>query len=287
MKVGCSGRTQAHRRPALESLEGRRLLAVTIMNFPSPRQTADLWTSRPAPTATSGSPRHGADSADRPDDARHRRVPLPDRERSLYTQPAHVRARRTSGSPSPPGTFDQVKVGQINPTTHAIAEFPISEIPWLTHGRARRQSLVQRDPFRFDREQIGMIDPRRTSSRGFPTAALPPQITSGPDGNLWFTGHTSNVTSIIGGIGPEPRPGRRRSSASTSRPAARPSRPRTGGRRRPPPPPRRRPGRVPGAGLAAVDLLQGEHVGVQRGDGRREPVGVDVGVSPARGRRGR
>ena len=33
---------------------------------------------------------------------------------------------------------------------------------------------------------------------------------------------------------------------------------------------------VPGARLAAVDLLQGEHVRVQGGDGRREPPGVDV-----------
>ena len=35
---------------------------------------------------------------------------------------------------------------------------------------------------------------------------------------------------------------------------------------------------VAAAGLVAVDLLQGEDVGVERGDGGGEPVGVDEAV---------
>ena len=41
---------------------------------------------------------------------------------------------------------------------------------------------------------------------------------------------------------------------------------------------------VPGAGLAAVDLLQGQDVGVQGGDGRREPVDVHLGCTTGCGR---
>ena len=44
--------------------------------------------------------------------------------------------------------FASDQIGMINPTTHAIAEFPIPTAgsePYRDHGRARRQSLVHRD----------------------------------------------------------------------------------------------------------------------------------------------
>ena len=83
------------------------------------------------------------------------------------------------------------KIGMINPTTHAITEFPVpttSSGPWDDHGGPRRQPLVHRVP--RDGNQIGMINPATHAITEFPvpTAMLTPDgITAGPDGNLWFT----------------------------------------------------------------------------------------------------
>ena len=211
------------------------------------------------------------DRSDQPDDTRDHRVPHPherqraprnhgrarrqplvhrgrkqqDRSRSTrrHTPSPSSRSRRppaspaesrpgptaTSGSPSKSAT----RIGQINPTTDAITEFPtprfgsspdgITSGPdgnlWFTegdanaigrdqpdhsrrhrvphphrrqltlrnHGRVRRQPLVHRGRAPAT---IGQINPTTDVITEFPIptgGSIPNGITSGPDGNLWFT----------------------------------------------------------------------------------------------------
>jgi streptogramin lyase len=85
--------------------------------------------------------------------------------------------------------FSAGKIGEINPTTHALNEFatptagcgprgmtagPDGNL-WFTEGAAN---------------QVGMINPTTSAIKEFatPTAGSNPYwITAGPDGNLWFT----------------------------------------------------------------------------------------------------
>ena len=93
------------------------------------------------------------------------------------------------------------KIGQINPTTHAIMEFPIltptggpDEIAkgpdgnlWFTENNA---------------DNIGMINPTTHAVAEFPIPTAdshPVGIVAGPDGNLWFTEFGTNK---IGEINP-------------------------------------------------------------------------------------
>ena len=94
--------------------------------------------------------RRQQDRHDQPDDPRHHRVRHPDR-----AVPAPTGSRRaptaTSGSPRPASD----KIGMINPTTHAITEFPIPTAecrPARDHGGPRRQPLVHRVQRRQDRD---------------------------------------------------------------------------------------------------------------------------------------
>jgi streptogramin lyase len=91
------------------------------------------------------------------------------------------------------------QIGEINPATHAIAEFPapitnalLSTITagpdgnlWFTEGGGNN---------------IGMINPATHAITEFPIPyanASPTGITAGPDGNLWFTGGGTNSIGMI------------------------------------------------------------------------------------------
>ena len=97
--------------------------------------------------------------------------------------PALTGSRRVpmgiSGSPS----RDTDKIGMINPTTHAISEFSptLRRTSEGNHGGSRRQPLV-REPRRH-RE----INPTTHAISHFPLSTPKVGITTGPDGNLWFT----------------------------------------------------------------------------------------------------
>ena len=117
---------------------------------PSPPQGRLVGSQRDR-TATSGSPSEAAntDRDDQPDDPRHHRVPHPHRQ---------LPARRDHGGPRRQSLVHRGfgnKIGMINPTTHAITEFP-SHAPRHAvshgdHGGPRRQPLVHRVRGRQDR----------------------------------------------------------------------------------------------------------------------------------------
>jgi uncharacterized repeat protein (TIGR01451 family) len=87
-------------------------------------------------------------------------------------------------------------VGEINPTTHAIAEFPIptagSEPSSITAGPDANLWFTEDGA-----NNIGQINPTsdaiaefpipKTTSVGVGSTTHPVEITLGPDGNLWFT----------------------------------------------------------------------------------------------------
>jgi virginiamycin B lyase len=106
------------------------------------------------------------------------------------------------------------KIGMINPTTHAIAEFPtpttngglggITSGPdgnlWFTESASASGLGSAASPAR-----IGMINPTTHAIAEFPTPTATDElggITSGPDGNLWFTESLSPEGSQIGMINP-------------------------------------------------------------------------------------
>ncbi len=84
--------------------------------------------------------------------------------------------------------FGGNKIGEINPATHAITEFPTPTTtsgPWaITAGPDGNLWFTERAD-----DKIGMINPTTHATAEFPVPtanALPVGITSGPDGNLWF-----------------------------------------------------------------------------------------------------
>jgi uncharacterized repeat protein (TIGR01451 family) len=93
------------------------------------------------------------------------------------------------------------KIGEINPTSHAIVEFPVptagSEPNGITAGPDGNLWFTE-----FDGNKIGQINPTTHAIAEFavPTSlAEPREIAPGPDGNLWFTEELSNK---IGQINP-------------------------------------------------------------------------------------
>ena len=87
----------------------------------------------------------------------------------------------------------------INPTTHAITEFPIP-----TAGSGPTAITAGPDGNLWFTEtganQIGMINPTTHAITEFPipTAGSEPDgITAGPDGNLWFTEDGANQIGMI------------------------------------------------------------------------------------------
>ncbi len=166
----------------LEGLEDRCLLSITDSRSPHAGAASG---SRRAPTATSGSPSTAQpDRDDQPDDPRHHRVPRPHRQRR--TRSGSRRApTATSGSPSD----TPARSAMINPTTHAITEFPIPTAGSGPTGSRRAPTATSGSPSRERRQdRDDQPDHPRHHRVPLPTAQFRPYgITAGPDGNLWFT----------------------------------------------------------------------------------------------------
>jgi virginiamycin B lyase len=97
------------------------------------------------------------------------------------------------------------RIGMINPTTHAVAEFPLPTADagpgGITAGPDGNLWFTE-----FNGSQIGMINPTTHAIAEFTVSAVGYQglqrlrdITTGPDGNLWFT---EVAPSLIGMINP-------------------------------------------------------------------------------------
>ena len=93
------------------------------------------------------------------------------------------------------------EIGSINPTTHAISEFSISTTLRRWRGRrrasrgARRKPLVDRDR----QNQIGMFNLTTHALTEFPVPTNldnTADITTGPDGNLWYTNEIGTIGTI-------------------------------------------------------------------------------------------
>jgi streptogramin lyase len=91
------------------------------------------------------------------------------------------------------------KIGMINPTTHAITEFPTpttgSKPVGITAGPDGNLWFVETSA-----DKIGMINPTTHAITEFPVPtanAAPFQITAGPDGNLWFTEDSAEQIGMI------------------------------------------------------------------------------------------
>ena len=148
--------------------------------FRSQQPTAILLGSRPARTATSGSPKLSANQIGRITTA------------GVITEfpiPRPSTARRITAGPDGNLWFTEEGANQIGRITTAgvITEFSIPTAGSLRryHGRPGRQPLVHRifcQPDRPDHHR------RRRHRVPVPTAGSRPWcITAGPDGNLWFT----------------------------------------------------------------------------------------------------
>ena len=115
----------------MESVEAPGNSCRPSSSFPFRPPTPTPSRSRRDPTATSGSPRLLSNKIgdDQPDDPRHHRV-----RHARPPAPTPTGSRRaptaTSGSPSRPPT----RSATINPTTHAITEFPIPTNAGRPHG---------------------------------------------------------------------------------------------------------------------------------------------------------
>jgi uncharacterized repeat protein (TIGR01451 family) len=90
------------------------------------------------------------------------------------------------------------QIGQINPTSHAFAEFPVTtagSFPLgITAGPDGNLWFTERSA-----SQIGQINPTSHAIAEFPTPTASSGsvgITSGPDGNLWFTEAAINANKI-------------------------------------------------------------------------------------------
>jgi hypothetical protein len=108
----------------------------------------------------------------------------------------------TSVPPGPEGGFGESgQIGMINPTTHAITEFPIptgdAEPAGITAGRDGNLWFTEVRGYSTDVSQIGMINPTTHAITEFPTPTANPRllggITSGPDGDLWFTDQSGKI----------------------------------------------------------------------------------------------
>ena len=90
-------------------------------------------------------------------------------------------------------------IGMINPTTDAISRVRHSHRrfrPRWDHGGPRRQPLVHRVSRRQDRSR-STRRPTPSPSTPIPYAGSSPDgITTGPDGNLWFTDPGTNAIGV-------------------------------------------------------------------------------------------
>jgi streptogramin lyase len=107
---------------------------------------------------------------------------------------------------------DGIHLGRINPTTHAIVEFPLPtgnpggpSVPrYITAGPDGNLWFTeQRFISSFEQQSggVGMINPTTHAIVEFPLPneidSVPYYITSGPDGDLWFTEPDANGIGMI------------------------------------------------------------------------------------------
>jgi streptogramin lyase len=93
------------------------------------------------------------------------------------------------------------KIGEINPTTHVVSEFPLpisglnpTDIAVGSDGNL--WFTVPGSSSGSDGTWVGMINPTTHVVGLLPTAYVPSGITSGPDGNIWFSGSQIGVVNV-------------------------------------------------------------------------------------------
>jgi hypothetical protein len=101
---------------------------------------------------------------------------------------------------------DADKIGEINPATHAIAEFPVptSGPAGITAGSDGNLWFTEQAPPR-QAGKIGMINPAThavtefsiPTSKGKSTSPSPFGIATGPDGNLWFADKGDDSIGVV------------------------------------------------------------------------------------------
>ena len=166
--------------------DGRR-----ITEFPIPTAGSGPSASRPAPTATSGSPKSTATrsaGSRRPAPSPSSRSPRPT-ARPTASRPART---ATSGSPSSTGN----KIGRITHgrRRHRVPDPHGRQRALGHHGRPRRQPLVHRSRRQQDRpDHAG----RRHHRVPDPHAGSILRHHGRPDGNLWFTEATATTIGRI------------------------------------------------------------------------------------------
>ena len=182
------------RRPCLESLESRRLLA-TIVEFDVPTPGSYPWDITAGPEGDVWFVELMTN-----DQFKIGMIDPMTRVISDFSVAGPTPVSLTSG---PDGnlwaTFDNNTIGTINPTTHAVTEFPVptassfpNEITTGPDGNLWFTESVG--------NKIGMINPTTDAIAEFPVPtanSYPSAITAGPDGNLWFTEELSDQIGMI------------------------------------------------------------------------------------------
>ncbi|MGH2893465.1 MAG: virginiamycin B lyase family protein, partial [Solirubrobacteraceae bacterium] len=91
------------------------------------------------------------------------------------------------------------QIGEVNPTTHAISEFPVPTPNSLPFGIAAGPDgniwFTEKNA-----DKIGVINPNTHLVTEFPIAtpsSQPNAIAAGPDGTLWFTEQTGNKVTLL------------------------------------------------------------------------------------------
>jgi streptogramin lyase len=95
--------------------------------------------------------------------------------------------------------FGSGQIGMVNPTTHAVTEFPLPERnaePFgITLGSDGNMWFTE-----LNADEIGMINPSTHAISQIPvptTFAAPYNITAGPDGTVWFTEWNANQIGMV------------------------------------------------------------------------------------------
>jgi uncharacterized repeat protein (TIGR01451 family) len=184
-------------RLEVERLESRRLLAVTINEFPIPTFLSEPSGIVSGPDGNLWFTELDGNKIGEINPITHaiNEFPIP----TVNGAPSYIAA-------GPDGNlwFTELegnKIGEINPTAHAIIEFPLptanSEPRNITSGPDGNLWFSEQSG-----NQIGEINPTTDAITEFPLptgGSYPEGITTGPDGNLWFVEEAGNK---IGEISP-------------------------------------------------------------------------------------